>query len=358
MLLICLFLITLTTNVCGCSDFQLKTTTGSILCGRNMDFMIPMKSQIMVFNRGTNMSSQAPDGSQGLQWTTKYGFVGINAFAIDLVDEGMNEKGLTCGFLVLNGATYPNVNPDRKNMSLAIMDLCMWVLGNFQSTQEVIENIILLEIWGNKLPVLNIVMGLHVPIHDVYGNNIVIEFMHNNMQIYSDYKLGVLTNEPSLPIQINNLAQYTHLSPNITLNTIINGQSINNGPNSGLHGLPGGWSPMDRFVRIATLVRFVHMTSNIDNALLAATHILDSVYAQDGMEIGYYTPQNTYVSVITRWSTIKDLTNKVFYFRNSDGVIRAVYLEKLIFVEGQHHHTLPIHNNKPFIMDVTYFLNF
>src|SRR5438128_1482619 len=109
MLLICLALIILTTTVTGCSDFQLKTKRGSIMCGRNMDFMIPMKSQIIVFNRDTNMSSFAPDRSPGLQWTTKYGFVGINAFGIDIVDEGINEKGLTCGFLTLNGGTYPQV---------------------------------------------------------------------------------------------------------------------------------------------------------------------------------------------------------------------------------------------------------
>ena len=284
MLLIFLILITFITTIAGCSDFQLKTKKGSILCGRNMDFIIPMKSQIMVFNRGTNMSSLAPDGSPGLQWNTKYGFVGVNAFHIDLIDEGMNEKGLTCGFLTQNGAAYPAVNPDRKNMSVAIMDLCMWVLGNFKTADEVIDNIVFLEIWGNKLPVLNVIMGLHVPIHDAYGKNIVIEFMHNKMQIY-DSKLGILTNEPPLPVQINNLAQYMYLSPNITSHTTINGETINNAPNSGLHALPGGWSPMDRFVRMATLVRFVSAKLDIDNELLIATHILNSVYVISGMEI-------------------------------------------------------------------------
>jgi len=228
----------------------------------------------------------------------------------------------------------------------------MWVLGNFENVDEVVDNLVLLEIWGNKLPVLNVVMGLHVPIHDAYGNNIVIEFMHGKMQIY-DNVLGVLTNEPPLPVQMNNLAQYMYLSPNITQQTTINGETITNAPNSGLHGLPGGWSPMDRFVRMATLLRFV---SETDNGLLTATNILNSVSVTDGMEIGYYPPLNKYVSGLTRWSTIKDLTNGVFYFRNGDGLIKAINLKKLNFASGTNHHTLPIHHDKPFIMDVTHLL--
>ena len=56
----------------ACSDFQLISDDGTIVCGRAMDFIMPMKSQILVFNRGMNMSSEAPDGFIGLQWTSKY----------------------------------------------------------------------------------------------------------------------------------------------------------------------------------------------------------------------------------------------------------------------------------------------
>lgn len=347
------------TFVNGCSDFQLKTKSGSIMCGRTMDFMIPMKSQILVFNRGTNMSSFNPDGSPGLQWISDFGFVAINAFNIDLADEGMNEVGLTCGFLTLNGGSYPPMNPNKKNVSLAVMDFCMWVLSSFSTTQQVMDNINNVQIWGNTLPVLNIVMGLHVPIHDALGNNLVVEFMNNKVQVYNN-PLGVLTNEPPLSYQLQNLAQYMYLSPNMTQQTTVNGFTLLNEPNSGLHGLPGGWSSTDRFVRLATLIRYV-MVDNMnlpnDDALLTATHILNSVYATNGMELGYFAPMHKYVSVTTRWSTIKDLINKVFYFRNSDGVIRAIYLNKLNFDASTNHYPFSVHRDKILVIDETKYLS-
>ena len=368
--LIILFAFVLSTQ--ACSDFQLKTKSG-ILCGRTMDFIIPMKSQVLVFNRDTEMSSMAPDGSVGLQWTSNYGFVGINAFHVELVDEGLNEVGLTCGFLVMNDSIYPPIVSGYNNVSLALTDLCMWVLSNFKNTDEVVSEMNNIRIWGNKVPVLNILMGLHVSIHDARGKNLVIEFINGEVKIY-DNTLGVLTNDPPLPYQIQNLAQYTHLSPNISSTTTINGYTFKNGPNSGMHGLSGGYSPMDRYVRMATMLRFIQEDSesfsyinirgksnrkitqkeiNQYNGLLAATRILDSVYVPSGLEIGFFPAFNKYVSGTTLWSTIKDVTNKIFYFRNSDGVIRAVNLNKINFNNGTIHSRVEVQRNEPFIIDET-----
>lgn len=349
-----MLIVVMIATISGCSDFQFRSKTGSILCGRTMDFLMPMSSQVIVFNRGVNMSSVAPDGLKGLQWKSKYGFVGINAFGINLVDEGMNEKGLTCGFLVLDDSIYPPIDPSKNNVSLAIMDFCMWILSSFQTTSEVLSEINGVRVWGNRLPVLNIVMGLHVPIHDAFGNNLVIEFIEGEVKIY-DNVLGILTNDPPLPYQLLNLAQNTHLSPNVTSTTTINNYTFTNTHSSGMHALPGGWTPMDRFVRIATLLRFATETSAQQqfDGLLIATHILDSVYVINGLEIAYFSQFRRYVYGKTLWSTIKDLTNRVFYFRNSDNVIRAIYLDKLNFNPDAKHNSILVQKAKPFILDET-----
>jgi choloylglycine hydrolase len=335
-----------------CSDFQLKTDDGSIICGRAMDFILPMESQIRVFKRGMNMSSKAPDGSIGLQWTSKYGFVGINAFGVNLIDEGMNEQGLTCGFLVLNETIYPYVTKNYYNISIAIMDVCNWILGSFSNTKEIIDNIFSVSIWGNVMPPpINIVIGCHIAIHDARGRNLVIEFLDGRLYLAAN-PLGVLTNDPPLDYHLNNLILYNGLSPYTPKSIDINGFKVSGVGASGMQGIPGSWSSIDRFVRVATMVRYLDNLKTAMDGVLAATYILNSVYVAPGMAIGAFKGYKLIDT--TRWSTMKDLTNLVFYYRNGDGAIRAVYLKKLDF--DVDHKPYSVQQPQPLISDVTPFL--
>ena len=332
----------------ACSDFQLKSNDGSVVCGRGMDFSIPLDSQIIVFNRETFFNSTAPDGSQGFKWKSKYGFIGINAFGAMWVDEGMNEHGLTCGYLELDETRYPSVNKSDYNRSMAVTDLCMWLLGNFKTTDEVVSDYYNIKVWGNKIPVLNIEMGLHIPIHDANGHNLVIEFLDGEVALYENI-LGILTNDPSLFYQWNNLGRYNSLTPNET-DVIINGDIIR--PNGdGLQGLPGSFSSADRFVRIATLIRYLEGLNTASDAVIVAANILNSVNIIKGISRDVDKGKTTFET--THWTTIKDLTNKIFYYRNGDGVLRAIYLNKINFNPSIDHSSLVIKDSKPFVLDMT-----
>jgi choloylglycine hydrolase len=331
----------------ACSDFQLKTKDGSIICGRTMDFVVPIQSKVQVFNRGMNMSSKAPDGNTGLTWTSKYGYVGINAFHYDIVSEGMNEMGLSCGFLVLESSRYHKPSTSQYNNSIAVMDVCNWILGSFSTTAEVTREIMSHAIWGNVMPPpIKEIMGLHIPIHDAAGNNLVIEFLYNTL-VYPR-GVGVLTNDPPLPYHLENLVLYNGLSPYTPKPIEINGYKVSGGGGSGMQGIPGSWSSIDRFVRIATMVRYLDKLKTAMDGVLAVTYILDSINVPSGMGIGFF--QGHQVDDITRWSTIKDLTNLIFYYRNGDGALRAVYLDKINF-EGSHK-SYPV-DSDPMIIDVT-----
>jgi choloylglycine hydrolase len=338
----------------GCSDFQLKPADGSIICARAMDFIMPMNSQILVFNRGTNMTSKASDGSNGLEWVSRYGFIGINAFGIEDVDEGMNEKGLTCGLLVLKGTEYPPIISNENNTSIAIMDVCTWILGSFSKIKEVKEGIKSVRIWGNKMPVLKTTLGLHIAIHDISGNNLVIEFLNGIVNLY-DNPLGILTNEPPLLYQLQNLVLYNELSPNNTPNITINGYKITSLEGSGMYGIPGSWSSIDRFVRISSLVRYVINLENALDGVLAATYILNSVYTPTGIVSVSLNNHKLYSN--TQWASIKDLTNNIFYYRNNDGAIRAIYLNDINFSKNTKHTPFPVQQSNPLIIDETQHLN-
>ena len=343
-----LLLLLIATAIC-CSDFQIRAKDDSLIYGRAMDFPIPLKSQLVVFNREYQHCSHDPDGRESICWTSKYGFVGINAFNVPLITEGMNEKGLTCGYLVMNDSIYPSVDPNYYNQSLAITDFCMWVLSSFDNVYQVVNALDNVHIWGDKVPILNILMKLHIPIHDAMGNNLVIEFIDGKVTLY-DNQLGILTNEPPLDYQLINLGSYNLLTSVSPEPVIINGKTITPIPGSGLDSMSGGWSPVARFVRIATLLRYITEINTAQDAVTAASWILNSVFVPNGIEIGKF--ENVKVTVTTQWGVIKDVTNMKFYFRSDDCVLRYVNLHKIDFSNNTNHNSYSV-RQPPFSIDIT-----
>lgn len=340
-----------TIEVTGCSDFQIKSTDNSLIYARAMDFIMPLESQIEIFNKDHDECSSSPNGDVGICWTSKYGFVGINAFDVPLVTEGMNHKGLTCGYLVMNNTTYPTINPNDYNKSLSVTDFCMWALGLYSNVNDIklmLDNG-LVRVWGNKVPVLNIIMKLHIALHDASGNNLVIEFIDGATILY-DNKLGILTNEPPLQFHLTNLGLYNRLNPVTSEGAIINGEIIPTIAGSGLDSIPGGWSPISRFVRIAVLLRYIRGIQTAQDAITAASWILNSVYVPNGIEIGVFN--NHKVIASTKWGTIKDVTNMKFYFRGDDGVLRSLNLNKIDFSNNTKHKRYIV-RQPPFSIDVT-----
>lgn len=340
----------------GCSDFQLKTRNKDIICARSMEFSIPMDSQLVVYPSNVNHSSTAPDGTKGLEWTSKYGFIGICPFNLHGPDEGMNEKGLSFGYLTLECSKYQTISDSEKSIALALIDVGTWILGNFASVEEVKEAITKVRVWGEFIKSVDKVPGLHIALHDAWGNNLVIEFI-NGEAIIHENPLGVLTNDPPLDWQINNISQYNYLTPESAASIEINGTIVPTiGTGSGMIGLPGDWSSITRFVRIATAVRFAIQPKTAEEGVELANHILNIVDLPKGMMIKRI--ENTKLYETTQWVIIKDLTNKILYYHcYTDSTLKAIDLKKITFHAGNKYNKLNVHATSPTIIDVTDKLN-
>ena len=59
-------------------------------------------SEVQIIPRGQQVTSPAPKGD-GLKWTSKYGYVAMNAYDMPVATDGLNEKGLGFGALYLPG---------------------------------------------------------------------------------------------------------------------------------------------------------------------------------------------------------------------------------------------------------------
>lgn len=337
----------------GCGDFQFTTEDKNVLCARSMEFPIPMESKRVCFNRDTKFTSKAPDNSPGFEWVSKYGIIGINAFDLEeCIVEGTN-GWMSFGFLTLGCSEYQTVEPSQYHQALTLLDVGVWMLGCFQTVEEVKEALPSVRIWGQVLPILQEMPKLHIALHDSTGQNLVIEFIKGKVKLH-DNPVGVLTNDPPFRDQLINLQQYNYLSPEMAENAEINGYTLQSpGIGGRMKGLPGDWTPETRFIRLATAVRFALQPKTIEEGIVLATHILNMVDIPEGLVGANLMHHKTFET--TRWCSIKKLgsDNPLFIYRSyNDMALRVVYLAQVNFAAGTQHHAVYIQAEHPTLIPV------
>ncbi len=314
----------------GCTDFIVKTADGKIINGRSMEFGMAIPTQLKIYSRGDQRDSRSPDGNSGVSWTSKYGFLAAVSFE-DCVIDGMNEAGLSFGYLWLPGTKYQTVSPADAGQALDFVDVGAWILGKFSTVQEAKEALQDVLVWGHSISSFAGVgiPPVHIALHDAKGKNLVVEFVRGEMKIY-DNPNGVLTNYPNFDWQLINLQNYlglnaVNVSP-VQINGTILGQT---GQGSGLAGIPGDWTPPSRFVKMTTLLRFAKAAENVQEGVNLAEHLLNTVDIPMG-EIR--EKKNSTAGDYTQWAVVKDLSNGIFYFRSyKDLALKSIDLKKINF---------------------------
>lgn len=119
-----------------------------------------------------------------IEWISKYGSVTFNQFARELPTCGMNEKGLAIALMWHEGAV-----PEPKDNRPFLNEL-QWIqyqLDNFSSVPEVLAEI-------EKLRISMEIFPLHYTIADSNGNSAIIEFVNQELKIYENPNIHILTN--------------------------------------------------------------------------------------------------------------------------------------------------------------------
>lgn len=49
-----------------------EKNNGMVISARSMEFLHPLNSRVVFFNRGDSFSSHIPDGSEAVSWENKY----------------------------------------------------------------------------------------------------------------------------------------------------------------------------------------------------------------------------------------------------------------------------------------------
>lgn len=320
----------------ACTDFTVKTSSNNIVNGRSMEWgATEMHSRIVVHPRAVKYQASAPNNNSGYSWTSKYGYLGVDANGLDLTLDGMNEKGLSFGLLWLPGFTqYEEVSPQQYKAAVQITELGDWILGNFETVDQVKEALPDIHVWAQGIPSFGGIPTAHLALHDRNGRNLVIEFINGEKKTY-DNPISVMTNAPTFDWQIINLANYISINPDNPKPINIDGTILASpGQGGGLLGIPGDWTPPSHFVRTACMLKFAKPVDTTEGGVNLVEHILNTVDIPRGA-IREEVKGKEFTDY-TQWIVIKSLNDNKFYFRSYENMnLRMLDLNKIDFANKQ-----------------------
>lgn len=353
------FILTLCLNTAiACTNIQVKAQDGSVIVGRTLEFGPSLDSEIITSPKGKTFSNIAPTGKPSKSWKAKHGYVFLNFFHQDHAVDGLNDKGLSMGFLYLPGYTeYPKATDENVNNGIPYFQLGDWILSQFETTDELkiaLKDLIVFEQTLDVPGTGKATFPIHVVVNDAKGKSIVIEFNKGAMQVY-DNPLGILTNAPTFDWQLNNLKNYVNLTPYAIDPIKIDGYNYSaTGQGAGMVGLPGDSTPPSRFIKMAFLQETALPVATADKALVLAHHIIENVFIPNGM---VRNAKNTPGTETTQWTVFKDLKHSTLYFKSYDyPMLQSIDLTKLDLSEDAPILRLPVTHPVELAMDATHLL--
>lgn len=304
-----------------CTNFLVTAADGSQVAGRSMENGIVMGNKLIVRGEKQTITSRSclldliPDG---LTWTTKYGYVGMNIvlgpLSTDWVTDGMNSAGLSAGMQTLPETQYQTVTDKKKALSCEwVVD---WILGTCATVQDVIDALPHVEIWGFS-DGHETYTTAHFVVFDSNGDGLVIELVKGEQRVHRN-TVGVCTNGPTFDWHLTNIANYTGLVPLDANPITINGQTYTQpGHGSGLMGIPGDSTPPSRFIRIAYLKQFADQPATAADGVTLAFHLLNTVDIPKGTSRSSSLIGN---QDFTQYVTVRDMTRRIYYIRQADNM--------------------------------------
>lgn len=254
-----------------------------------MDWKEDIMSNLWIFPKGMERNGEV--GSNSLKWKSKYGSVITSAYEISSTD-GMNEKGLVANLLWLAESEYAVW--DQKKPGLTIAAWVQYVLDNFATVDEAVTALEkeTFEIISDNVPNQNRLATLHLSISDATGDNAIFEYIKGKLVIHHDRPYQVMTNSPIFEEQ---------LALNKYWETI-----------GGTVMLPGTNRAADRFVRASYYIKAIPQVEDTRVNVASVFSVIRNV----SVPYGISTPNEPNISS-TRWRTVSDQKNKVYYFEST-----------------------------------------
>ena len=305
-----------------CTALSLRTKDGNYLFGRNMDLEYNFNQSVYLVPRKFAYKNVVTDKIENV----KYAMIGM-ATIIDnhpMFADGMNEKGLACAGLNFPEYAYYENDAVEGKINLAPHDIIPWILGNFETTEEVKEAFNNVEIVGKTINPQTGLATLHWMVVDTNGKSIVIEKTKEKLEVY-DNIISTLTNSPTFDWHVTNLRQYISASSKQPENTTWVKKELKPlGQGLGSWGLPGDFSTTSRFVRISFLRSRVDEVENGIKGVSDFFHMLNNVAMSNYSVV---TPEG--INDITQYTSCMCQNSGIYYYNTyNNSRINAVDMNK------------------------------
>jgi penicillin V acylase-like amidase (Ntn superfamily) len=288
-LLLVIFTFVQINEVLSCTRVVYQGPNNTILTARSMDWKEDIFTNLWIFPRG--MERTGVVGPNSVKWKSKYGSLVASSYENSSAD-GMNEKGLAANLLWLAESKYPKW--DQKKPGLSISAWVQYVLDNFATVNEAVEELSkekFVVVTAN-IPGKNELATLHLSISDETGDNAIFEYIDGKLVIHHDRSYQVMTNSPIFEQQLALDDYWKQIGGTVML--------------------PGTNRAADRFVRADFYIKAIPQT---DNIVLAVAGVF-SVIRNCSVPLGITTPAEPNISS-TRWRTVSDHKNKVYYYEST-----------------------------------------
>ena len=316
----------------ACTGIRLTAKDGSVIHARTLEFAVDVKSDIIIVPRGYKRTGTAPNKTKGMSWTTKYASVGANGVGQPVLFDGLNEKGLAVGFFYHpHTAKYMPYKPSDAPNTLGSWELGTWILDSFATVDEVKKNINKVVVSDAIFPPWGFAPPAHFVVHDATGKSIVIEFLNGKLVVFEN-PLGIITNSPSYDWHMTNIRNYINISLTPVNEMKIDGVTLKSfGMGSGLHGIPGDFTPPSRFVRATIFSKASLPQKTGYDAVIEAFHILNNFDIPKGTAREHAKDKHgNVIAEFTQWTAASDLKAKKYYIRTYDNSqIKMIDLNKM-----------------------------
>lgn len=275
--------------VSACSVVFWNNNAQAKVVARSTDLYMSDEPMLVVLPRGLDKDGKA--GLNSARWKSKYGSVVVTAFHTETASDGMNEQGLTGHMLYLDGTEYEKRDPARIAINNGMW--LQYALDNYKTVSEAVEGLKKLQVTSSKIGERE--WPLHLALEDSSGDSAIFEFIKGKLVIHQGSQYTVMTNEPAFDIQLENLKKYKLFG--------------------GTLSMPGDIDPLSRFVRLASYIKTLPEPKTYIEAVAGVFSVMRTAMVPFGAED---TSQGISADTWpTRWVSLQDLSNKVYYFSST-----------------------------------------
>ncbi|MCE7054798.1 linear amide C-N hydrolase [Algoriphagus sp. AGSA1] len=316
-----LFSLLVIENSPACTRVVYQGPNGTIVTARSMDWKDDIPANLWIFPRGMDRTGEV--GASSVKWKSRYGSVVTSSWDIASAD-GMNEMGLVGNLLWLVESEYPDFQKDTDQPGLAISLWLQYVLDNFSTVQEAVEALGKEEfvVVSSFIPGTDKFTTVHLSISDKIGNNAIFEYIGGKLVIHQDMSYVAMTNSPVFEEQLAINSYWKGIPGTIML--------------------PGTNRAADRFVRASYYIDAIPKTDDMKVVIPSVF----SVIRNCSVPFGISSASEPNISS-TRWRTVSDQKNLVYYFDNvlNPNVV-WVEFSKIDFSENAQVRKLALDNNE------------